>query len=103
MPVDHLRGAAVQLRVRHGSAHLHAGAEDRRGDGDPFLQVRRSRLHQAGGWIKIRVETISHYLGKYSPQIIQRKLSYLSPHCPLAELNSPTETSEAETARITVV
>jgi predicted nucleotide-binding protein (sugar kinase/HSP70/actin superfamily) len=56
----------------------------------------------AGG-IKIRVETISHYLGKYSPQIIQRKLSYLSPHCPLAELNSPTETSEAETARITVV
>ncbi len=58
----------------------------------------------AGG-IKIRVETISHYLGKYSPQIIQRKLSYLSPNCPLAELNSAasTENSEAETARITVV
>jgi predicted nucleotide-binding protein (sugar kinase/HSP70/actin superfamily) len=39
----------------------------------------------AGG-IKIRVETISHYLGKYSQQIIERKLSYLSPHCPLADL-----------------
>jgi len=56
----------------------------------------------AGG-IKIRVETISHYLGKYSAQIIHRKLSYLSPHCPLAELNSPKESSEAETARISVV
>ena len=56
----------------------------------------------AGG-IKIRVETISHYLGKYSPQIIQRKLSYLSPQCPLAELNSPTESAQAESARITVV
>jgi predicted nucleotide-binding protein (sugar kinase/HSP70/actin superfamily) len=37
----------------------------------------------AGG-IKIRVETISHYLGRYSRQIIERKLSYLSPDCPLA-------------------
>jgi predicted nucleotide-binding protein (sugar kinase/HSP70/actin superfamily) len=38
----------------------------------------------AGG-IKIRVETISHYLAKYSQQIIERKLSYLSPDCPLLE------------------
>jgi predicted nucleotide-binding protein (sugar kinase/HSP70/actin superfamily) len=38
------------------------------------------------GGIKIRVETIAHYLGKYAQQIIQRKLSYLSPNCPLAEL-----------------
>ncbi|HEX6802077.1 MAG TPA: acyl-CoA dehydratase activase-related protein [Terriglobales bacterium] len=36
----------------------------------------------AGG-IKIRVETISHYLGKYSQEIIERKLSYLPPQCPL--------------------
>ena len=42
----------------------------------------------AGG-IKIRVETISHYLGKYSQQIIQRKLSYLSPNCPLTDLPAP--------------
>lgn len=39
----------------------------------------------AGG-IKIRVETISHYLGKYSQEIIERKLRYLSPKCPLADL-----------------
>ncbi len=39
----------------------------------------------AGG-VKIRVETISHYLGRYSREIIGRKLSYLSPNCPLLEL-----------------
>ena len=39
----------------------------------------------AGG-IKIRVETISHYLARYSQEIVQRKLSYLSPGCPLAGL-----------------
>ena len=39
----------------------------------------------AGG-IKIRVETIAHYLGKYSQEIIQRKLTYLSPNCPLTDL-----------------
>jgi len=35
------------------------------------------------GSIKIRVETIVHYLAKYSPEIIQRKLTLLSPNCPL--------------------
>jgi predicted nucleotide-binding protein (sugar kinase/HSP70/actin superfamily) len=37
------------------------------------------------GSIKIRVETIQHYLEKYSPEIIQRKLGWLSPNCPLGE------------------
>lgn len=35
------------------------------------------------GSIKIRVETIVHYLSKYSQEIIERKLSWLSPDCPL--------------------
>lgn len=48
----------------------------------------------AGG-IKIRVETISHYLARYSQEIIQRKLSYLSPACPLASLASSLETGTA--------
>lgn len=48
----------------------------------------------AGG-IKIRVETISHYLARYSQEIIQRKLSYLSPGCPLASLASSLETGTA--------
>ena len=45
----------------------------------------------AGG-IKIRVETIAHYLGKYSREIMERKLSYLSPNCPLVPQkgNCPT-------------
>lgn len=36
------------------------------------------------GSIKIRVETIVHYMAKYSREIIQRKLGLLSPNCPLA-------------------
>ena len=57
------------------------------------------------GGIKIRVETISHYLGKYSQQIIQRKLSYLSPKCPLVELPSPASQTagDAEEPMISVV
>jgi predicted nucleotide-binding protein (sugar kinase/HSP70/actin superfamily) len=61
------------------------------------------------GGIKIRVETISHYLGKYSQKIIQRKLSYLSPNCPLSEIPayvsdmSDTEAPEAEQVMTEVV
>jgi predicted nucleotide-binding protein (sugar kinase/HSP70/actin superfamily) len=57
----------------------------------------------AGG-IKIRVETISHYLGKYSAQIIQRKLSYLSPECPLAQLGGcrDAEDFSEESASVSV-
>jgi len=44
----------------------------------------------AGG-IKIRVETIVHYLSKYSQEIIARKLGYLSPNCPLGEVASPAQ------------
>jgi predicted nucleotide-binding protein (sugar kinase/HSP70/actin superfamily) len=59
------------------------------------------------GSIKIRVETIVHYLAKYSQEIMQRKLAYLSPNCPLTciapqRLGSlqppapqPTQTTEA--------
>jgi predicted nucleotide-binding protein (sugar kinase/HSP70/actin superfamily) len=39
----------------------------------------------AGG-IKIRIETIVHYLSKYSQKIMQQKLEWLSPNCPLGEL-----------------
>lgn len=38
------------------------------------------------GGIKIRVETIVHYVAKFSQDVIQRKLGWLSPNCPLAEL-----------------
>jgi predicted nucleotide-binding protein (sugar kinase/HSP70/actin superfamily) len=39
----------------------------------------------AGG-IKIRIETIVHYLSKYSQKIMQQKLEWLSPNCPLGPL-----------------
>lgn len=35
------------------------------------------------GSIKIRIETIVHYVSKYSQDIIQRKLALLPPQCPL--------------------
>lgn len=38
------------------------------------------------GSIKIRVETIVHYMAKYSPEIIRRKLGWISPNCPLLAL-----------------
>jgi predicted nucleotide-binding protein (sugar kinase/HSP70/actin superfamily) len=39
----------------------------------------------AGG-VKIRVETIVHYLSKYSHKIMQQKLQWLSPNCPFGPL-----------------
>jgi predicted nucleotide-binding protein (sugar kinase/HSP70/actin superfamily) len=35
------------------------------------------------GSVKIRIETIIHYLSKYSHEIIRQKLAWLSPRCPL--------------------
>jgi predicted nucleotide-binding protein (sugar kinase/HSP70/actin superfamily) len=48
------------------------------------------------GSIKIRVETIVHYMAKYSQEIIQRKLGWLSSPCPLGELVTPTVSIPAE-------
>jgi predicted nucleotide-binding protein (sugar kinase/HSP70/actin superfamily) len=48
------------------------------------------------GSIKIRVETIVHYMAKYSQEIIQRKLGWLSPDCPLADAAMPIQSAPAE-------
>jgi len=48
------------------------------------------------GSIKIRVETIVHYMAKYSQEIIQRKLGWLSSPCPLGEPEPPTLPLPAE-------
>ena len=37
------------------------------------------------GSVKIRIETIVHYLAKYSEKIIQKKLALLPPECPLLQ------------------
>ena len=47
MPVDHLRGPSIELRMRHGSANLYANAENRGSHRHSVFQVRRSGLHQA--------------------------------------------------------
>ena len=56
------------------------------------------------GSIKIRVETIVHYLAKYSQSVIQRKLALLSPNCPLelpkAESKEQAKPEMAETAQL---
>lgn len=56
----------------------------------------------AGG-IKIRIETIVHYLAKYSQKIMQQKLEWLSPNCPLGPLPpfAPPETVQEEAATVT--
>ncbi len=53
------------------------------------------------GSIKIRVETIVHYMAKYSEQIMHRKFGWLSPRCPLgdtATANSPLPVADAAQA-----
>ena len=48
------------------------------------------------GSVKIRVETIVHYMAKYSQEIIRRKLGWLAPHCPLGDIATPTPSALAE-------
>jgi predicted nucleotide-binding protein (sugar kinase/HSP70/actin superfamily) len=49
------------------------------------------------GSIKIRIETIVHYVSKYSPEIIERKLGWLPQNCPLADVAVATgSTTEAK-------
>jgi predicted nucleotide-binding protein (sugar kinase/HSP70/actin superfamily) len=48
------------------------------------------------GSIKIRVETIVHYMAKYSQEIIQRKLDLLAPSCPLDDGRALTQSNTAE-------
>jgi predicted nucleotide-binding protein (sugar kinase/HSP70/actin superfamily) len=48
------------------------------------------------GSIKIRVETIVHYMAKYSQQIIERKLGWLSPKCPLGEVTTVIQSLPSE-------
>jgi len=48
------------------------------------------------GSIRIRVETIVHYMSKYSEEIIARKRAMLSPNCPLL----PQAASDAETPEL---
>jgi predicted nucleotide-binding protein (sugar kinase/HSP70/actin superfamily) len=50
------------------------------------------------GSIKIRVETIVHYMAKYSQEIIQRKLGLLSPECPLVDIETLEQSVSPDTS-----
>jgi predicted nucleotide-binding protein (sugar kinase/HSP70/actin superfamily) len=51
------------------------------------------------GSIKIRVETIVHYMAKYSQEIIQRKLGLLSSGCPLGDVEAPPQSVPGNAAQ----
>ena len=52
------------------------------------------------GSVKIRVETIVHYMAKYSKQLMRRKLAYLDPKCPLGTLPAFEEPAGIEDSAI---
>ena len=54
------------------------------------------------GSVNIRVETIVHYVEKYSRDVIERKLGWLSPECPLLEgaTAAPSEAMAAAPASV---
>jgi len=51
--------------------------------GTLFFSFQDLDSTKPAGSVKIRVETIAHYLQKYSAQIIERKRAAGSPDCPL--------------------
>ncbi len=51
--------------------------------GTLFFSFQELDATKPAGSVKIRVETIAHYLGKYAPGIIERKKRAAPPGCPL--------------------
>ena len=51
--------------------------------GTLFFSFQELDSTKPAGSVKIRVETIAHYLEKYSAKIIEKKKSAMPPGCPL--------------------
>ena len=66
------------------TADLHPGAENCGGRRHAFLKFGDLDSTKPAGRIRFESRP-SPLFGEYSAQIIQRKLSYLSPECPLAQ------------------
>ena len=73
--MQHLR---EQLRFAEGSR-----AQIVERSGTLFFSFQELDSTKPAGSVKIRVETIAHYLEKYSADIIQKKKSAMPPGCPL--------------------
>jgi predicted nucleotide-binding protein (sugar kinase/HSP70/actin superfamily) len=54
--------------------------------GTLFFSFQELDSTKPAGSVKIRVETISYYLGRYSPEIIARKKALAAPGCPLEKV-----------------
>ena len=61
--------------------------------GTLFFSFQDLDATKPAGSVKIRVETIAHYLEKYSAQIIEKKRAAISPRCPLAFATTDLSTS----------
>jgi predicted nucleotide-binding protein (sugar kinase/HSP70/actin superfamily) len=51
--------------------------------GTLFFSFQELDSTKPAGSVKIRVETIAHYLQKYAKEIIERKKAAAAPDCPL--------------------
>jgi predicted nucleotide-binding protein (sugar kinase/HSP70/actin superfamily) len=51
--------------------------------GTLFFSFQDLDSTKPAGSVKIRVETITHYLAKYASEIIDRKMAAMEPGCPL--------------------
>jgi predicted nucleotide-binding protein (sugar kinase/HSP70/actin superfamily) len=60
------------------------------GSGTLFFSFQDLDSTKPAGSVKIRVETIAHYLERHSPFIIREKVARLAPACPLCEGEMPT-------------
>ena len=81
--MDRLRDSDVVLRVWHGPANLHAGPAEVERSGTLFFSFQDLDSTKPAGSVKIRVETITHYLEKYAGAIIEKKKAAMPPGCPL--------------------
>jgi predicted nucleotide-binding protein (sugar kinase/HSP70/actin superfamily) len=64
--------------------------------GTLFFSFQELDSTKPAGSVKIRVETIAHYLQKYAKEIIERKKAAAAPGCPL--LSRTTREIDAVTA-----
>ena len=60
--------------------------------GTLFFSFQELDSTKPAGSVKIRVETIAHYLQKYAGEIIQRKKAEAAPDCPLYPIQHRKET-----------
>ena len=58
--------------------------------GTLFFSFQDLDSTKPAGSVKIRVETITHYLERYAAAIIERKKAVSPPNCPLLPASAPT-------------